>query len=61
MALCYCLGFTGFDTSFQVCGKRLRALAKLGSKVSYHRKMREMVDFGLISYQPLYYPVLGVG
>ncbi len=58
-ALVYCSGFAGFDLSFQICGKRVRALAKFGSKATYHRKLRELVEFGLISYQPSYHPVIG--
>ena len=59
VGLLYCSEFAGFDVPFQICGKRVRALAKFGSKATYHRKLRELVEFGLISYHPSYHPVLG--
>jgi len=43
-------------TAFQVNRKEVMALARIGSRVTYHRCIRELDRWGYIHYQPSYDP-----
>ncbi len=43
-------------TAFQVNRRAVMALARMDSRVTYHRCMREMDQWGYIIYQPSYDP-----
>jgi len=45
--------------SFQVCRRKLMQFACIKSKATYHKCIKELVDYSYIIYQPSYDPCKG--
>lgn len=43
-------------TGFRVSRRELMRLAKIRSIVTYHRRLKQLVEFGFIAYEPSYDP-----
>lgn len=43
-------------TGFRVSRRELMRLAKIRSNATYHRRLKELVEFGFLVYEPSYDP-----
>jgi len=59
MSVFYLWSVNGFKNPVQVSRKKVMQLAHVYSKMTYHKCIRELHQFGYISYLPSYNPFLG--
>jgi len=43
-------------TPYQISRRQLMKVSKINSYATYHKCIKELVDFGFISYSPSYHP-----
>ena len=49
----------GCANPFPITRREVMKLSHIGSLPTYHKYMKELVEFGYIQYKPSYHPVLG--
>ena len=54
--LCF---LNGWKKSISITRSKVMRLAKIKGKATYHRYLKELQEFGYISYQPSYHPTIG--
>src|SRR5450432_3337225 len=59
MALFQCWNKNEFNNPISISRSQVMKLAKINSKTTYHKYMKDLTDFGYIKYSPSYHPVLG--
>jgi hypothetical protein len=59
LALFECWNLNNFINPVHVCRKKLMLFSKINSRVTYHKCMKELQQYGYIVYKPSYHPVLG--
>lgn len=59
MAMFYYSPEKSTDAAFQVSRKKLMRYSKIKSIATYHKCVRELVEFGYIHYTPSYHPKKG--
>lgn len=59
MGIVYCWHEQAYAEQFSVSRMRLMQLAHIRSIVTYHKCMKELVDYGYIHYLPSYHPLQG--
>ena len=59
MALFQCWNSNEFVNPISVSRARIMRMSKINSQSTYHKYMKELVDFGYINYSPSYHPILG--
>jgi hypothetical protein len=48
----------GYQEPFSISRSQIMKLARINGKATYHKYMRELVEFGYIEYTPSYNPFL---
>lgn len=59
MALFQCWNNNEFVNPISISRSKLMRLSKINSQSTYHKYMKELVEFGYINYAPSYHPFLG--
>lgn len=54
-----CWQRNGFVSPFGVTRKTLMTFSKVASIATYHKRIKELDEYGYIRYQPSYHPKLG--
>ncbi|MXV16537.1 hypothetical protein [Hufsiella ginkgonis] len=47
---------SGCLTPFRISRLDLMAISKIGSIATYHKRLKELISFGYVRYQPSYHP-----
>ncbi len=58
MALFQLYNLNGFKNPISICRKKVMEVAKISGLATYHKCMRDLVEFGYIQYEPSYNPAI---